>query len=396
MRITHAIPVYKPAWQFGGPIMSVGRLCEALAKSDNKVRVITTNAGLSGWPEQSLGIGVNEGGVEVTRYKADSQAGIIKSSALQKALPCILQDTDILHISAIWQPLGVAIQRACFQLGIPVVSSLRGALSPYSFSQKAWKKVPYYIAWERPLLQRCSAIHVTSFQEAAELKWQGLKPDIIEIPNPIDLRYYYIDRKLRNDVRARLKVKPETRVLLICGRQHHKKGLDLLPRVLFMNREADWIVLMVGMDEDGSGENFKQMLRKLGLGSRLIAMDTIESNELRGVYNAADLLLVPSRHENFGNVVIEALACGCDIAVSPKTGVAGDLMNSGLREYGAVLPREQDVWSDWMKRWLMSDRQLRTENSEWCRSRYGEDIVASQVLAAYRDILDRQKGPKLS
>ena len=42
MQITHAMPVYAPAWQFGGPVLSVSRLCEALAAEGLRVRVITT------------------------------------------------------------------------------------------------------------------------------------------------------------------------------------------------------------------------------------------------------------------------------------------------------------------------------------------------------------------
>ena len=47
--------------------------------------------------------------------------------------------------------------------------------------------------------------------------------------------------------------------------------------------------------------------------------------------------LLPSRHENFGNVVIEALACGCSLIISDKVGVAADLI-----EYPSVkvLPNE--------------------------------------------------------
>ena len=35
LTITHFIPVYAPA-SFGGPVLSVGRLCEALAKLDTR------------------------------------------------------------------------------------------------------------------------------------------------------------------------------------------------------------------------------------------------------------------------------------------------------------------------------------------------------------------------
>ena len=33
-----AIPTYKPAWSFGGPVLSVSRLCEGLAKSNVDIK----------------------------------------------------------------------------------------------------------------------------------------------------------------------------------------------------------------------------------------------------------------------------------------------------------------------------------------------------------------------
>ena len=51
MQILHFLPVYVPAWQFGGPILSVSRLCEGLVSQGAQVRVITTNAGLPEFPD---------------------------------------------------------------------------------------------------------------------------------------------------------------------------------------------------------------------------------------------------------------------------------------------------------------------------------------------------------
>ena len=41
------------------------------------------------------------------------------------------------------------------------------------------------------------------------------------------------------------------------------------------------------------------------------------NKDLNAIYNASDILLLPSRH-NFGNVV-EALACGCAVLTSEET-----------------------------------------------------------------------------
>ena len=152
MRIVHFLPIYKPAWQFGGPVLSVSRLCEGLAEDGVHVRVLTTNAGLSNIPEADLSIPIIQDGVEVIRYPVDRQSKAIRSQALREALPAALADSQLLHISAIWQPLGLPIQREALAQGIPVLHSLRGALGPYSLSRGWWKKLPYFYLAERPLL----------------------------------------------------------------------------------------------------------------------------------------------------------------------------------------------------------------------------------------------------
>ena len=73
LSITHAIPVYAPAWHFGGPVLSVSRLCEGLAADGHQIKVITTNAGLPELPDNQLGRPVLLRGVEVTYY--DSVTG---------------------------------------------------------------------------------------------------------------------------------------------------------------------------------------------------------------------------------------------------------------------------------------------------------------------------------
>ena len=66
MRVLHFLPVYAPAWQFGGPVLSVSRLCEGLVQLGIELRVITTNAGLPDFPAEQLGRPQLVNGVNVT------------------------------------------------------------------------------------------------------------------------------------------------------------------------------------------------------------------------------------------------------------------------------------------------------------------------------------------
>ena len=93
-------------------------------------------------------------------------------------------------------------------------------------------------------------------------------------------------------------------------------------------------------------------------------------------------------HENFGNVVVEALACGCAVAISDKTGVGGDLLNGAPSSFGAVLPRQVNAWRDWLATWLQNPQRAGNLCAEWVAQTYGSAAVADQAIAVYRQILE--------
>jgi glycosyltransferase involved in cell wall biosynthesis len=207
------------------------------------------------------------------------------------------------------------------------------------------------------------------------------------LPNPVDLRELRIDAEARVTFRSELGISSDTPLLLICGRQHHKKGLDLLPPILSKLSNHSWQLLLVGQDDDGSGTALLQALRHAGLSSRVHSLGMQPSSALGAIYNASDLLLLPSRHENFGNVVIEALACGCAVAISNQTGVAEDLLEEAPPNFGSVLPRRRDAWSSWLAEWLSDPRRASPETAVWAAQRFSVEAVSEQALKIYQSIL---------
>ena len=383
MRVLHFLPVYIPAWQFGGPVLSVSRLCEGLVQQGVEVRVITTNAGLPDFPGDQLGIPQNVNGVQVIYYAVDKQGGIIRSRTLLEALPEHMHWADLLHLSSIWQPLGIPVQQAAHAAGVPAIQTLRGALGPYSWRRGWWKKFPYFWLKERPLLQRASALHCTTKQEEREITWLGLRPPIRLLSNPIELKQFHLSPHLGEAWRLKMEISLSDPLFLVAGRFHHKKGLDLLAKALKGIDQLPWQIVFLGRDEDGTGRMLKTAIRRLGLADRCHWLPHIPADQLSAVYNAADCLLLPSRHENFGNVVVEALACGCGVLISDRVGVADTICSCpGVR----ITPRSSRLWTSQLRQVLVS-RRPGTLSAEWVANSFSKLLVARQAIHMYSSIL---------
>ena len=383
MRVLHFLPVYVPAWQFGGPILSVSRLCEGLVKEGVDVRVITTNAGLPHFPHDQLAIPQIVNGVQVTYYPDDQEVGVIHSRALVEALPEHMEWADLLHLSSIWQPMGLSVQKAAHAACVPVIQTLRGALGPYSWRRGWWKKIPYFFLNERPLLQRAAALHCTTSQEASEIAWLRLRPPIHLIANPMDLSQLYPNEKLGLQFRHQIGISDTETLFLVVGRLHHKKGLDFLPNVLERIAHRRWQILFVGKDEDGTGSRLKRDLMRIGLSDRCHWLEHLPAEQLAGPYNAADCLLLPSRHENFGNVVVEALACGCAVLVSDHVGVT-----EAIRACPGVhiSPRSSVRWISHLNNILSSTKPCHL-SAQWVFNHYSKSLVARQAILTYKRVL---------
>ena len=382
MRVLHFLPVYVPAWQFGGPVLSVSRLCEGLVQQGVDVRVITTNAGLPNFPMHQLGTPQTVNGVEVFYYPVDQETVVIRSKALVDSLTDHMCWADVLHLSSIWQPLGIPVQKAPHAARVPVIQTLRGALGPYSWRRGLWKKLLYYLINERHFLQRASVLHCTTKQEAKEISWLGLRPPVKLLPNPLDLSQVRCDTSLREKWRKNLGIPDNQTLFLVAGRLHHKKGLDILPSILLSISQEPWQILFVGDDDDGTTLGLHRQMRRFGLDSRCHWIDALPVSDLAGPYNAADWLLLPSRHENFGNVVIEALSCGCGVLVSDQVGCA-----EGLTECPGVhiAPRRHFEWTQTTKL-LIKKRRPEKLSEEWIKKRYSQQAISAAAIKMYQDL----------
>ena len=109
------------------------------------------------------------------------------------------------------------------------------------------------------------------------------------------------------------------------------------------------------------------------------------------LYNAADLILAPSRTEAFGLVVAEAAACGTPSVGFENTGVSEII----LQKKTGYLAKEDNV-IDFAKgiEWFFEDYKrfssLGIKAQEHVLDNFSDNIIAKQYISIYKEILNIQ------
>lgn len=157
----------------------------------------------------------------------------------------------------------------------------------------------------------------------------GADPGIVRVVPPgVDLEIFRPGEA--SATRTRLGVPPDGVLLAFVGRLQPLKAPDvlLLAAAELLARDpalrARLVVAVVG-GPSGSGVHAPVSLRalaaELGLTDLVRFIDPMPAAELAALYRAADLVVVPSHHESFGLVALEAQACGTPVVAASVGGL---------------------------------------------------------------------------
>jgi glycosyltransferase involved in cell wall biosynthesis len=165
------------------------------------------------------------------------------------------------------------------------------------------------------------------------------------------------------------------------GRLAHVKGVDLLATafrdIAPTVREARLLVV-------GSGEEEGKMRAILPqeLAHRIAHIEPdVNHQQLPQWYRAMDLLVMPSRYENFSNTVLEAMACGVPVLASD---VGGNRMLAETGTGWLFKPASVAALSACLRRLMenRSEMQIRAElGAHYVRQRYSWAASAEHLEA---------------
>lgn len=152
-----------------------------------------------------------------------------------------------------------------------------------------------------------------------------LARDVQIVPNGVDLdRFHPRWRRLAfSEQRGKLGIDPEEVLILFVGSDAWRKGLDRVLNALpELSPHGEELRLLV-LGDDGRRQAFEQQAEALGVRGRVTFLPSHPAMEK--LYATVDLLVLPTRHDPFANVTLEALATGVPVITSAANGAAAEI-----------------------------------------------------------------------
>jgi glycosyltransferase involved in cell wall biosynthesis len=375
VRLLHVVPTYLPATRYGGPIYAVHGLCRALAARGHEVDVFTTNVDGDRDSDVPLGVAVDLDGVSV-RYFSSIFRRLYVSPTMRAAFAESISGYDAVHLHSVflWPTYGAA--RAAARNRVPYLVSPRGMLVPELVARKSSiAKTLWIRTIERRTFADAASIHFTAQAEWDDCRRIGIPlPNPVVVPNGIDLPPAAPAPRL-----------PDT--LLFLGRINWKKGLGFLLDALKDVPGAKAVI--AGNDDEELTPKLRVQAERNGIADRITFRGPVTGAAKEELLRTSTALVLPSLSENFGNVVLEAMAVETPVIVTPEVGLAPDVEAAAA---GIVTSNEPAALAAAINH-LLSDSDARVRmgrcGRELVRTRFTWDRVAAEMEQHYMRIAER-------
>jgi glycosyltransferase involved in cell wall biosynthesis len=228
-------------------------------------------------------------------------------------------------------------------------------------------------------------IAVTERVAADVMRVHGVPSERIDvIPPPIDV-VRFASRNGSN-VRRELGLAHDTRLLLFVGHNFERKGLDDALRSLTGLDETVHLVVVGGSDPTGH----LRQAAELGVGGRVHFVGRTDGAER--YFHDADVLVLPTKNDPWGNVLIEAMAAGLPVVTSAVAGAAKVVRSHGA---GVVIDDLSPTVLRTEIRALLAAPERMAEQAAAGRHaalEYSVEKNAQATLTTYEQVLRERRG----
>ena len=209
--------------------------------------------------------------------------------------------------------------------------------------------------------------------DKAMSEWPELSNTVM-IPDPLTL-----------DVNVQSTQQKSKRVIAI-GRYAYEKGYDLLLRAwaLVEKQYPDWSLDVFGM---GNRQPYEQLLAELNLNPEKCRLHGVLS-DVKKEYQNGSILVLPSRTEGFGLVLLEAMAFGVPVVAFDCGSGPSSIVSDGKNGF-LVRPYDIGVFAERMMQLMEDDDLRRTMGSNGVQKarQYTIDKIGLQWKQLFEELM---------
>ncbi len=282
---------------------------------------------------------------------------------------------DLLHIEE--EPYNLATWHA-----VRIAKAMGIRVIFFSWQNLLRRYPPPFSGWEREVLGLADAAIVGSETAARVWRAKGYAGPLVVIPQ------FGVDPERFAPAEGR---SPRPFTIGYVGRWVREKGIDLLLQAV-AGLPGDWRARIIGSGPEGPA--LQRLAERLGLSGRVSFEPPWPSIRMPEVYRGLDVLVLPSRTrrnwtEQFGRVLIEAMACGV-----PVIGSSAGEIPWVIGEAGLVFPEGRPEALREAIRRLMEDpdlhRSLREKGRQRVLERFTHQRIAEATVEVYRAVVRGQ------
>lgn len=384
MNIVHLTPYYAPAYPFGGVVRVVEALATHQARRGHRVTVLTTDA-LNQAGARVPSTSETLDGVQVLRARnafplLHGRVNLSTPLHLERVARATLETTDVLHLHEFRTLENALLAPLAHRLGVRMVLSPHGTLA-HSTGRSGLKAL-----WDRWLSPQVGyrigdVVALTDAErEDAQALWAGFwrreRPTQFHtIPNGVDSETF-ANLPDPAPLRARLGIRDGERVVLYMGRLHPRKGADKLAQA-FLRANIPHAKLVIAGADDGLGAE----LARLG-DERVVLAGFLEGDERLQALAMAHVFALPAMGEGMSLAVLEALAAGVPVLISPECYLP-DVATAGA---GVICPPTADALANALPHFFVdanAHARMGDNARNLVRTRYTWAHIVTQLEAVY-------------
>ncbi|HEV2489367.1 MAG TPA: glycosyltransferase [Candidatus Acidoferrales bacterium] len=332
MRILKVVQAYFPFQEKGGPVVKVRSIALGLAARGHSVTVLTSNYRFPSFPAAGFlpekckwGWRAEERGVSAIYLRSWGEyRALTFNPAVVSFASGSVSDFDLAHIYGLYDLLGPVVGFFFRSRKVPYVVEPMGMYRP--IIRNLQMKRLYHRLLGNRLLRGAHRLIATSELEEKELIAGGIQPARIAVRrNGLEAPE---SLPLPGSFRRQWQIPPQTKLILYLGRLISKKSPDLLLEAFARwrrktNGGEDSVLVLAGPEEgNGYGTRLKSLAASAGIARSVLFTGHLYDDAKWAAYRDADVFVLPSQNENFGNSAAEAMACGTPVIVTDRCGIA--------------------------------------------------------------------------